>query len=109
MKSHFGTALVIGLAAGYLAGTATSRLMSEKKTLSSEKVLERVKDTVTKQLTIDGAWIYLSPHIWSKDSLTHMVYRGGLISNEKGGNHHFDFIADAASGTILEFKAQKQG
>lgn len=109
MRSRFGTAFVIGLVAGYLAGTATSRLISEKKTLSSENVLERVKDTVSKQLTIDGAWIYLSPHIWSKDSLTHMVYRGGLISNEKGVNHHFDFIADAGSGTILEFKTQNQG
>ncbi|MDF2911179.1 MAG: hypothetical protein K0Q56_2060 [Sporolactobacillus laevolacticus] len=107
MSKHFGTAIVVGTIAGYLAGIATCRLMAEKKTLSSEHVLDRVKKAVSEQLSINGAWIYLTPHTWSKDSFTHFVYKGGLTSSENGISRHFDFIADARSGTLLELKAQE--
>ncbi|MCO7124887.1 hypothetical protein NIE88_03740 [Sporolactobacillus shoreicorticis] len=106
MSRRFTIALVVGAIAGYFAGVANCRLTSEKKALSSEHILERVKSAVNDQLPIEGAWIYLSPHIWSRDSLNYMVYKGGLISSDRGINRHFDFIADAHSGTILELTAQ---
>lgn len=106
MSRRFAAALVVGTITGYFAGIATCRLISKKETLSSEHVLEHVKSAINNQLPIEGAWIYLSPHIWSRDDLNYMVYKGGLISIEHGTSRYFDFVADAHSGTVLELTAQ---
>ncbi|MCL1630649.1 hypothetical protein M3N64_01605 [Sporolactobacillus sp. CPB3-1] len=108
MSNHFNKTLIIGVIAGYIAGMTVTRIMNGKITLSSEQVLERVKHTAKNQLSFDGAWICLTPHIWSNDQLNHLVYKGGLICNEQGKNHHYDFVADAKSGTILQLKSQRR-
>ncbi|GAY77534.1 hypothetical protein NBRC111894_3088 [Sporolactobacillus inulinus] len=102
----FGTAFLIGSLIGYLAGRVTTCNATGKKSLSSEHVLEQVKREVKEQIPIEGAWIFLTPHTWSKDNLTHLVYKGGLIASRKNDTHHFDFIADAKSGAVLELNAQ---
>ncbi|MCO7175907.1 hypothetical protein ACFP7A_01920 [Sporolactobacillus kofuensis] len=106
MSNRLGAAIVVGTITGYLAGIATCQFINKKGSLSSENVLARVKKAVSEQWPINGAWIYLSPQSWSKDDFTHFVYKGGLTSDEDGIIHHFDFVADAHTGSLLELKAQ---
>lgn len=95
--------------AGFSAGIATGRLKtSSRHVLSSEKVLHFVKEAAKESLPIDGAWIYLSPQTMTRDALTCEVYRGGLTAAAEGKTvRHFDFVADARTGALLELKAQQ--
>ncbi|MBM7644869.1 putative small secreted protein [Scopulibacillus daqui] len=98
---NIAIAFGVGLAGGYVLQKAL-----QKSTLSPEQVMQLVKKTAKKALDIDGAWIYLSPENYQQNGLTYKVYKGGLTAKNNENLEHYDFIADASTGTILDLKAQ---
>lgn len=107
MNTKIGSIILAAAAAGFAAGITVQKIISEKRgLLSSEKVLSLVKKTVKEKLPVDGAWIFLSPHKVTKDALTAEVYQGGLTVRSGDSVSHYDFIADARAGTLLELKKQ---
>ncbi|RYL93756.1 hypothetical protein EWI07_06200 [Sporolactobacillus sp. THM7-4] len=102
--SKIGTAGLAGII-GFVAGLSISRLQFGRL-LSSEKVLRLVRKAVIKKIPIDGAWIYMTPQTLTRNALTRDVYKGGLTAPKDGSIQHFDFVADAKTGTLLELKEQ---
>lgn len=107
MKKKNGILILTAALSGFAAGFAAEKFSAGgRRILSPEKVLRLVKQTAKESVPTDGAWIFLSPHTWTKDALTTVVYRGGLIMNESSPATHYDFIADARTGSLLELKVQ---
>ncbi|GGL42431.1 hypothetical protein [Sporolactobacillus putidus] len=108
MKSGLCAVIVTAGIAGFSAGIAAGKLKGgSHRLLSSEKVLHLVRKAAKESLPVEGAWIYLSPQTMTRDSLTCKVYRGGLTAAGGKTVRHYDFIADARTGTLIELKAQQ--
>jgi len=98
--------LVTVLGLGFLGGFFVQRSLSHSP-LSPEQALARVKASVKQVLTMDGAWIFLQKEPWTNGKLTYEVYKGGLTEKTKDNEIiHYDFIADAQTGTLLSFETQ---
>ncbi|MFT8364018.1 MAG: hypothetical protein ABF586_09355 [Sporolactobacillus sp.] len=94
-------------AAGFAAGWAICYLSHTRgKLLSSEKVLTLVKKAVKQTLPVDGAWIVMSPHTETDTGVAAKVYHGGLTATDEQKTTHYDFTADAHTGTLLKLHAQ---
>jgi predicted small secreted protein len=91
----------IGMVAGYFMKKRFS-----SRPLSPERVLSEVKSTLKKSLDVDGAWIYLQPEEWQNGKMTQSVYQGGITENQDGEAIHYDFVADASTGTIIKLEEQ---
>ncbi|TCP26662.1 putative small secreted protein [Scopulibacillus darangshiensis] len=97
------------IACGFAAGLAGGYLLQKafnNKRLSSEQALQHVKKAAKGILDIDGAWIYLSSQDMNKNGLSYKVYKGGLTAKDEQNIHHYDFIVDASTGTVLELSEQ---
>ncbi|MDD9149486.1 MULTISPECIES: hypothetical protein [unclassified Sporolactobacillus] len=107
MKSGLYAVILTAGIAGFSAGVAVEKFKNGgHRLLSSEKVLHLVRKAAKESLSVDGAWIYLSPQTLTRDALTSRVYRGGLTVAEEKTVGHYDFLADAHTGTLLELKKQ---
>ncbi|MFC7393591.1 PepSY domain-containing protein [Scopulibacillus cellulosilyticus] len=98
---NIAIAFGVGLAGGYVLQKSL-----QKSQLSPEQVMQIVKRAAKKSLNIDGAWVYLTPEDYYQNGLSYKVYKGGLTAKDGENLEHFDFIADASTGTILDLKAQ---
>ncbi|WP_085523070.1 PepSY domain-containing protein [Tuberibacillus sp. Marseille-P3662] len=96
---------IAAVSAGVAGGIIISQTLT-KETLTPESALKKVKSAVKHNHELEGAWIYLQPESFVKDRLNYKVYKGGLTINEAGEVNHFDFVADATTGTILDFYKQ---
>ncbi|RYM02114.1 hypothetical protein EWH99_11610 [Sporolactobacillus sp. THM7-7] len=105
MKKNLGAVGLVAGVAGFAAGLAVRGLVSGRL-LGAEKVLRIVRRTAGKTLPVDGAWIYLSPQNVTRDALSLQIYRGGLTAAGARSVRHFDFMADARTGTLIELKEQ---
>ncbi|KWW20100.1 MULTISPECIES: hypothetical protein [Peribacillus] len=97
---------LLGTAAGFAAGYATKQILEQSTRTSPDKVLAHVKETVKKDGNIYGSWILMKPETYTKNELDYLVYKGGITRNTEGLREQFEFVADAATGTILELNAQ---
>lgn len=99
--------LLMGFSVGFTVGYIVKSGLNGK-ILSPERALIEVKSTLKKNgIDIDGAWIYSQAEEWSKDKISQSVYYGGITENHDDEAVHYDFVADAKTGTILEFSEQK--
>ena len=100
--------LLMGFGVGFAVGYIAKRGLNGK-TLSPERALCEVKSTLKENgIDTDGAWIYSQTEELSKDKLSQSVYYGGITENHDDEEAvHYDFVADAKTGTILEFSEQK--
>lgn len=106
MRHNMGSLIFIAAAAGFTAGMILEK-RNRRKPLSPEKVLGSVKKSLQNKLPLDGAWIFLSPHEITRNDLTAYVYQGGITVKKNSGVRHYDFIADAGTGSLIDLKAQK--
>lgn len=97
--NKFLTGTLFGLATGFAIANQLN-----KRRISPEKALHNVKNALDDQLVIEGSWIQMTPEKMSNGLLEHMVYRGGITSNEQNRINHYDFAVDAKTGTVLEVK-----
>jgi Predicted small secreted protein len=100
-----GSIVLIAAAAGFTTGIILEKHYRQRP-LTPEKVLDRVKKSLQDKLPVDGAWIFLSPHDISRNDLTVSAYRGGLTVKDDGSVKHYDFVADAETGSLIDLKVQ---
>lgn len=105
MKRSIGLIVLIAAAAGFTAGMFLER-QNWQKPLTPEEVLHRVKKSLQDKLPLDGAWIFLSPHEINRNDLTVRAYQGGLTVKNAGSVKHYDFVADAETGSLIDLKMQ---
>lgn len=107
MNQKIGSIILAAAAAGFAAGITAEKInMRNRRPLSSEKVLSMVRKAAKENLPIDGAWIFLSPHKITRNALTTEAYQGGFTTKETDSVKHYDFMADARTGTLIELKRQ---
>jgi predicted small secreted protein len=92
---------LVGVGTG-LAGAYAVKEVVTRKDISPENVLEKAKDAFKKAGPISGSWINMNPENYSRPPIEYKIYRGGISRNLDGVLEQFEFVADAASGTILE-------
>ncbi|WP_079510102.1 PepSY domain-containing protein [Mesobacillus jeotgali] len=95
-------AFILGVGAGLAGAYAVKELASQKETVSAEKVLNDAKAAFKKSGPISGSWINMTVEPYSKTPIEYKVYKGGISRNVNGEVEQYEFIADAATGTILD-------
>ena len=98
---------ISGVAAGFAAGYVVKELANQGNIASPEKILSTIKSTIGQSgETIRGSWIMMKPEKYTKNELDYNVYKGGLTKQEGTEATQYEFIADAATGTIIDFYEQ---
>lgn len=78
--------------------------MTENRSkFSSEKILHLIKNTAGANGKVTGSWIMTKPETLNQNSFTYQAYRGGITKIEDNDEKHFEFLADANTGEILEW------
>jgi predicted small secreted protein len=93
---------VFGLSIGIVSGYGLKEVASQKIPVSPERVLNDAKKLFKKNGPISGSWIQMKAEPYERNELTYQVYKGGISKVAEGKNKQYEFIADAASGTILD-------
>ncbi|WP_010630464.1 hypothetical protein [Sporolactobacillus vineae] len=106
MKRNIGSIILAAAAAGFTAGFILEK-QNKKRPLTPEKVLELVKKSLQNKLPVNGVWIFLSPHEVIRNDLKTYAYQGGLTVKKGEGVKHYDFVADAETGSLIDLKAQR--
>lgn len=93
---------LIGVGAGLAGAYAVRELAAQKETVSADKVLQQAKAAFKKSGPISGSWINMTAEPYSKHPIEYQVYKGGISRNADGKVEQYEFIADAATGAILD-------
>lgn len=97
--------LFLGMAVGAIGGIAAKEIISQKTMLSAEKVLENVKKKFKQSGPISGSWIHMEAEPYEKHQVQFRVYKGGISKNNHGKTEQYEFIADAATGTLIDIRS----
>ena len=82
-------------------------ISNQSNVASPEKILSTIKSTLGQTgETIRGSWIMMKPEKYTKNELDYDVYKGGLTKQEGTESTQYEFIADATTGTIIDFYEQ---
>lgn len=94
--------VIIGAAIGFACGYATKCAVNKYANQSPDSILAQVKAAMTKDGKVIGSWILMTPEKYVKNGIQYEVFKGGLtkISNEL--QKHYEFIADATTGTVID-------
>ncbi|GGH88150.1 putative small secreted protein [Pullulanibacillus pueri] len=95
--------IITAVSAGFIGGFLVKKGL-ERQALSPEKVLSKVKAAAKETIDIDGAWIFLEKEPWMNGKILYDVFKGGLTEVVDDEVTHYDFIADAGTGTLLQLK-----
>ena len=92
---------------GVATGVAVSVLVNETTNrvspyMSSDRVLQGIKDEFRKEAPIDATWIYSKPETIQHTVGELPVYRGGISRVVDGATEAFEFTADARSGVVVD-------
>ncbi|KIO66725.1 hypothetical protein B4065_2269 [Caldibacillus thermoamylovorans] len=99
-KKSFLAGIMCGIAFGFLS----SKAMTENRSkFSSEEILHLIKNTAGANGKVIGSWIMTKPETLNQNSFTYQAYRGGITKIEDNDEKHFEFLADANTGEILEW------
>ncbi|MDR0921066.1 MAG: PepSY domain-containing protein [Lactobacillales bacterium] len=98
LKVGLGAGVILGLAAGISA----TLLFKQKKTLTSEDVLNQVKHEFLKEGPIEASWIHEEKEPLNKFAIHTKNYKGGIIRKEGNETVTYEFVADAKTGTVIE-------
>lgn len=93
---------IAGVAVGLAGGYCLSETLKNKLPLSGETVLADVKAAFKKEGKINGSWLQTKPEDYQKHAIQTKIYRGGITRQINGEPQHFEFIADAYTGTVLD-------
>lgn len=93
---------IFGVGVGIFSGIMARELVTSSTFISSESVLEQVKNAFRKQGSINGSWIYSKTEPYEKNHITYSVYKGGISRMVNGDLEQYEFIADAKTGIILD-------
>lgn len=96
--------LLIGLAVGFISGYVTKTVLTKKVRLHPDLILNDIKALVKKSGPISGSWIYMKPEDFNNNGIGCKVYKGGISKKINDDLVHFEFIADAYSGTVIRYE-----
>ncbi len=88
-----------------LTGAAIGYVFTKKQTetITPERALKRLKEKASEHYSITGAWIMVKAEETSVHGLPYSVYKGGFSHSIPGIEAvHFEFLIDAATGTLLQ-------
>ncbi|WP_019154895.1 PepSY domain-containing protein [Robertmurraya massiliosenegalensis] len=94
----------LGLGVGVISGFATKQLLDAKTYVSPEKALANAKELFKQSGPISGSWIQMKAEPYENHNLTYTVYKGGISRFTDDSMKQYEFIADAATGSIIETK-----
>lgn len=94
--------VITSLILSFLLGAFTFFLVDKNKLINPDHVLNNVKKEFRTDGPIEGSWIEMTKVPWSKYSYNAEVYYGGLSRFENGERQHYEFIADAHTGSIID-------
>lgn len=86
----------------FLLGALTFFLIDRNSSVNPDRVLDRVKNDFREDGPISGSWIEMTKVPWSKYAYHTDVYYGGISRIEDGVLKHYEFIADAYSGSLVD-------
>ncbi|WP_368974295.1 hypothetical protein NST61_14225 [Caldifermentibacillus hisashii] len=99
-KKNFLAGIICGIAFGFFS----SKAMTENRSkFSSEKILHLIKNTAGANGKVTGSWIMTKPETLKQNAYIYQAYRGGITKIEDNNEKHFEFLADANTGEILEW------
>lgn len=90
-----------GFGSGVVGGVVAYHLIAKAATPSPDKILEQVKDAFKQKGPISGSWIHMKAEPYEANQMQYQVYKGGISQNLNGQTKQHEFIADAATGTVL--------
>jgi len=99
-KKNFLAGIMCGIAFGFFSSKA---ITNNRSKFSSEEILHIIKSTAGPNGKVTGSWIMTKPETLKKNSFTYQAYRGGITKIEDDDEKHFEFLADANTGEILEW------
>lgn len=73
--------------------------MNKQKYIPANKVIDSVK-SYFKHVT--GSYILYEPTTYRKFGIEYEVYKGGISAERNGEIYHYEFIADAYDGQIID-------
>ncbi|MHD0397430.1 hypothetical protein ACY2DA_06280 [Staphylococcus simulans] len=71
------------------------------KKYNPQKLIEEVKSYF---MNVTGSYIVSEPQPFEQDGIHYEVYRGGVTTKNHGKFSHYEFIADATNGKIINIK-----
>lgn len=101
-KEKFIPFAILGALISFLIGAVTFFIIDQQVPVSAEKILENVKKKFKEDGSIEGSWIEMTKVPWKKYSYDTKVYYGGISRFEDGKIAQYEFIADAATGSIMD-------
>lgn len=103
-NNHFTDGLLVGLGLGVVGGAVAAFWYQDRKKMTPDQVLEKVKGAFVKEGPIEGSWISFEKHPLRKFALRSEGYEGGISRLEDGKIVHYEFLADAYTGTVLDIE-----
>ncbi|PLS14888.1 hypothetical protein CVD28_25550 [Bacillus sp. M6-12] len=94
-----------GAAAGIAAGYVAKQVIDQTVNITPESILSNVKNALRKEGKVNGSWIIMKPEPYQKFNLDYKVYKGGITRIINGNQEQYEFIADAATGALLDLNA----
>ncbi|AYC29883.1 hypothetical protein [Paenisporosarcina cavernae] len=96
---------IVGFATGIAAGYLIKEVADRQNPLKpANMILSSVKESFRQDGPIDGSWIYMKPEVFHQENVELDVYRGGISKVSEGTPEHFEFLADARTGTIVQIE-----
>ncbi len=92
----------LGLSVGVVSGFATKQILDANAFVSPEKALANAKELFKQSGPISGSWIQMKTEPYEKQNLSYTVYKGGISRFTEESMEQYEFIADAATGSIIE-------
>jgi predicted small secreted protein len=93
---------LIGAGSGLAAGVVLHGILEKKQMISPERALANAKSAFKKHGPIQGSWIQMERKPYTKSLLQYEVYIGGISRTSGDHTEQYEFIADAATGAILD-------
>lgn len=94
--------ILLSFILSFFIGALSFFLIDRHRAVNPDSILDQVKSSFRKEGPIEGSWIEMTKVPWSKHALETEVYYGGLSRVEEGKIKHYEFLADAYTGSLLD-------
>lgn len=101
-NKNYGLLILISFILSFFIGALSFFFIDRHTAVNPDSVLDQVKNSFRKEGPIEGSWIEMTKVPWSKHALQTDVYYGGLSRKEDGKIKHYEFLADAYTGSLLD-------
>ena len=94
--------IILSFMISFTLGILSFILMNRNKASNPDRILKEVQKKFRKEGVIEGSWIEMTKVPYLNHSYQNEVYYGGLSFSEEDKIKHYEFIADAHDGNIID-------